>query len=141
MANIFENHLVIVWLGTPDNENTQILTGRSAALPISNNIKLALGLIQPKIKQDYKIEAKNSFPLKKCSKLIQYPENGEWIRGTNLAVSVSGNSEAEWYINSTKLSGIHNQITLKNEGINKITAVLGECRETNEIFFQNAVLN
>mgnify|MGYP001180067104 FL=1 len=141
VANIFENHLVIVWLGTPDNENTQILTGRSAALPISNNIKLALGLIQPKIKQDYKIEAKNSFPPKKCSKLIQYPENGEWIRGTNLAVSVSGNSEAEWYINSTKLSGIHNQITLKNEGINKITAVLGECRETNEIFFQNAVLN
>ena len=141
VANIFENHLVIVWLGTPDNENTQILTGRSAALPISNNIKLALGLIQPKIKQDYKIEAKNSFPSKKCSKLIQYPENGEWIRGTNLAVSVSGNSEAEWYINSTKLSGIHNQITLKNEGINKITAVLGECRETNEIFFQNTVLN
>ena len=141
VANIFENHLVIVWLGTPDNENTQILTGRSAALPISNNIKLALGLKQPKIKQDYKIEAKNSFPAKKCSKLIQYPENGEWIRGTNLAVSVSGNSEAEWYINSTKLSGIHSQITLQNEGINKITAVLGKCRETNEIFFQNAVLN
>ena len=110
-------------------------------MPISNNIKLALGLIQPKIKQDYKIEAKNSFPSKKCSKLIQYPENGEWIRGTNLAVSVSGNTEAEWYINSTKLSGIHNQITLKNDGINKITAVLGECRETNEIFFQNALLN
>ena len=54
---------------------------------------------------------------------------------------MSGNSEAEWYINSTKLSGIHSQITLQNEGISKITAVLGKCRETNEIFFQNAILN
>ena len=141
VVNILENHLIVVWLGTPDNESTQILTGRSAALPISDNIKLALGLKEPEIKQDYRIEARNSFQAEKCSKLIQYPENGEWIRGTNLAISVSGNSEAEWYINSTKLSGIHNQITLKNEGINKITAVLGKCRETNEIFFQNAVLN
>ena len=141
VVNILENHLIVVWLGTPDNESTQILTGRSAALPISDNIKLALGLKEPQIKQDYRIEARNSFQAEKCSKLIQYPENGEWIRGTNLAISVSGNSEAEWYINSTKLSGIHSQITLQNEGINKITAVLGKCRETNEIFFQNAVLN
>ena len=141
VVNILENHLIVVWLGTPDNESTQILTGRSAALPISDSIKLALGLKEPKIKQDYRIEARNSFQAEKCSKLIQYPENGEWIRGTNLAISVSGNSEAEWYINSTKLSGIHSQITLQNEGINKITAVLGKCRETNEIFFQNAVLN
>ena len=141
VVNIFENHLIVVWLGTPDNESTQILTGRSAALPISDSIKLALGLKEPKIKHDYRIEARNSFQAEKCSKLIQYPENGEWIRGTNLAISVSGNSEAEWYINSTKLSGIHSQITLQNEGINKITAVLGKCRETNEIFFQNAVLN
>ena len=141
VVNILENHLIVVWLGTPDNESTQILTGRSAALPISDNIKLALGLKEPEIKQDYRIEARNSFQTEKCSKLIQYPENGEWIRGTNLAISVSGNSEAEWYINSTKLSGIHSQITLQNEGINKITAVLGKCRETNEIFFQNAVLN
>ena len=141
VVNILENHLIVVWLGTPDNESTQILTGRSAALPISDSIKLALGLKEPKIKHDYRIEARNSFQAEKCSKLIQYPENGEWIRGTNLAISVSGNSEAEWYINSTKLSGIHSQITLQNEGINKITAVLGKCRETNEIFFQNAVLN
>ena len=141
VVNILENHLIVVWLGTPDNESTQILTGRSAALPISDNIKLALGLKEPQIEQDYRIEARNSFQAEKCSKLIQYPENGEWIRGTNLAISVSGNSEAEWYINSTKLSGIHSQITLQNEGINKITAVLGKCRETNEIFFQNAVLN
>ena len=131
VVNILENHLIVVWLGTPDNESTQILTGRSAALPISDSIKLALGLKEPKIKHDYRIEARNSFQAEKCSKLIQYPENGEWIRGTNLAISVSGNSEAEWYINSTKLSGIHSQITLQNEGINKITAVLGKCRETN----------
>ena len=141
VVNILENHLIVVWLGTPDNESTQILTGRSAALPISDSIKLALGLKEPKIKHDYRIEARNSFQAEKCSKLIQYPENGEWIRGTNLTISVSGNSEAEWYINSTELSGIHSQITLQNEGINKITAVLGKCRETNEIFFQNAVLN
>ena len=141
VANIFENHLVLVWLGTPDNESTQTLTGRDAALPISNNIKLALGLKEPRIKQDYKIVAKNSFQTKRCSKLIQYPENGEWIRGSNFALSVSGNLEADWYINSIKLSKITNQIMLQNEGINKITAVLGGCRETNEIFFQNAVLN
>ena len=40
----FSDHIVLVWLGTPDNEPTTILTGRSAAYPISKDIQLTLGL-------------------------------------------------------------------------------------------------
>jgi membrane carboxypeptidase/penicillin-binding protein PbpC len=37
-VQIFRNHLVIAWFGTPDNEPTDILTGLQTAFPISNEI-------------------------------------------------------------------------------------------------------
>ena len=42
VVNIFKDHIVLVWLGTPDNEPTSNLTGRSAALPISKAIQSTL---------------------------------------------------------------------------------------------------
>ena len=136
VVNIFKDHIVLVWLGTPDNEPTRNLTGRSAAFPISKAIQSTLGLKPPKIKDDYKIAVGTEENFRKCGKLIEYPEDGEWIRGNTLSLSVSGNSSASWYLNNVKLSGQHHKVKLPNAGVNKITAVMGNCRDTNEVFFQ-----
>ena len=88
-----------------------------------------------KIENDYKIVAGPKENFKKCGKLIQYPEDGEWIRGNTLSLSVSGNSRASWYLNNVKLSGLDHKINLPNAGVNKITAVIGDCRDTSEFSF------
>ncbi len=136
VVNVFENHIVLVWLGPPDNEPTTILTGRNSAYPISKDIQLTLGLKYPKIKEDYKIAKKSGDNLEKCGKLIQYPEDGEWIRGSNLALSINGNTDADWYLNNVKLEDFNNKVKLESAGINKITAVNGKCTNTSEIFFE-----
>jgi len=136
VINIFRDHIVLVWLGTPDNEPTTTLTGRSAAYPISKDIKLALGLKSPEIKNDYKIVQSLAEKQKKCDKLIQYPENGEWVRGDKLTLSLAGNNAADWYLNGVKLDAYKANITLSHAGVNKLTAISGKCRETSEIFFE-----
>ena len=136
VVNIFQDHIVLVWLGTPDNEPTTSLTGRSAAYPISKDIQLTLGLKFPKIKGDYKIAEKSVEKFGKCGKLIQYPEDGEWIRGSNLALSINGEANADWYLNNIRLANFNNIVKLPSAGINKITAVMGKCTNTSEIFFQ-----
>ena len=136
VLNILKEHIVLVWLGTPDNEPTTILTGRSAAFPISRDIKLALGLKVPKIRDDYKILQSAAEEFQKCERLIQYPENGEWIRGNKLTLSINGNTNANWYLNNIKLTSFNNEVKLPNPGVNKITAVMGDCRDTSEVFFQ-----
>jgi len=47
VVRLFLDHLVLVWLGTPDAERTEYLTGRTAALPISTVIGETLGLKPP----------------------------------------------------------------------------------------------
>ena len=137
VVNIFKDHIVLVWLGTPDNEPTANLTGRSAAYPISRDIKLALGLNPPEIKNDYKIAQNLVEKSNKCQKLIQYPENGEWVRSDKLRLSLAGESKADWYLNGAKLATFKTNITIGHPGVNKITAVLGKCWETSEIFLKN----
>ena len=112
-----------------------MLTGRSAAYPISKDIKLSLGLKSPEIKNDYKI-AQGLEERPKSTKLIQYPEDGEWVRSEKLTLSLSGDSSADWYLNGVKLAAYKKHIPLDHAGVNKLTAVSGKCRETSEIFFE-----
>jgi penicillin-binding protein 1C len=79
-VQIFKNHIVLSWLGTPDNEATNLLTGRKSAFPISNEIGRALGLappIKPEIHSNFDeldITAKST-----CERLINFPDDGSWI--------------------------------------------------------------
>lgn len=130
-----QNHIVLAWLGTPDNEPTQILTGRSAAFPITEKIVNALGLSSPRKFKDFEQHADDEkLVLKSCDRLIQFPENGEWLRSDSLAVSVSGPTQAIWYLNGKPMALEYGQMRLPNAGSHKITARLDGCRETNEIF-------
>ncbi|MDB4198102.1 penicillin-binding protein 1C [Ascidiaceihabitans sp.] len=136
-VQIFENHIVLSWLGTPDNEATNMLTGRNSAFPISNEIGRALGLPPP---QKPEIKAKfdelNLATKLTCKRLINFPEEGSWIRSSNSVVTVTGSEDAVWYLNAQKLGAFERQLKVSQAGTNTLTAKLGKCFETVEFFME-----
>ncbi|MAT87797.1 MAG: penicillin-binding protein 1C [Aestuariivita sp.] len=134
-VQLTENHIVLAWLGTPDNETTQILTGRSAAFPMTEKIVNALGLSSPyAFKEVGQFNEDEELALKSCDRLIQFPENGEWIRSDSLALSVGGPAQAVWYLDGKPMTLEYGQMILPDAGVHRITARLDNCKETNEIF-------
>ncbi len=136
-VQIFKDHLVVAWVGTPDNQPTEVLTGRDAAFPITNGIGLALAMKAP---ERPKLQIRNKlFRTVKhegCATLINYPENGTWIRSDNTIIGVIGSEEAEWYLNARKLGSFQKQIKLLRPGIQKLTAKSANCSQTAEFFVE-----
>ena len=134
---IFKSHIVISWFGTPDNQPTEILTGRDAAFPLSNEIGLALALKAPEIP---KIQISNeASPTEEgivCTTLIDYPENGAWIQSDNAVIRVIGSQTADWYLNAKKFDASQKQVQLLEPGIQRLTAKSSECSQTNEFFVE-----
>ena len=139
VVRLFSEHIVVVWLGTPDAERTEVLTGRTAALPISTVIAETLGLKSPKVKSFADEEnTLKTVSTKECRKLINYPENGEWIRSSRTVISINGDDSAKWYLNGKPLKSYNQQLELKRAGVHKLTAVLNNCSETSEVFLELA---
>ena len=134
---IFKSHIVISWFGTPDNQPTEILTGRDAAFPLSNEIGLTLALKAPEIP---KIQISNeASPTEEgivCTTLIDYPENGAWIKSDNAVIRVIGSQTADWYLNAKKFDASQKQVQLLEPGIQRLTAKSSECSQTNEFFVE-----
>ena len=138
-VRLFLEHIVLVWLGTPDAERTEVLTGQTAALPISTVIGETLGLKSPMVKSiATDSTAVKSVVKKECRKLINFPEDGEWIRSSRTVISVNGDESAKWYLNGKPLKSYNQQIELKRAGVHKLTAVLNNCSETSEVFLELA---
>ena len=139
VVRIFLDHIVLVWLGTPDAKRTEVLTGQTSALPISNVIAETLGLKPPKVKSFVNENTNLKFVAQKeCGKLIDFPEDGEWIRSTKTVISVNGNDSAIWYLNGKPLKSYSDQVELRRAGVHKLTAVLNNCTETSEVFLELA---
>ena len=139
VVRLFADHIVLVWLGTPDSERTDVLTGRTAALPISTVIAETLGLRPPKIKSLAEDNmAVKTVAKKECGKLINFPEDGEWIRSSRTLISVNGDQSAKWYLNGKPLKSYNQQLELNRAGVHKLTAVLEDCSETSEVFLELA---
>jgi penicillin-binding protein 1C len=136
-VQIFENYLVLSWLGTPDNEATNLLTGRNSAFPISNEIGRALGLAPP-IKPEIKVQFDelNMVAKPACERLINFPEDGSWIRSSNSVVTVTGSKDAVWYLNAKKLGPYQRQLKVTQSGTNTLTAKLSNCSDTIEFFIE-----
>ena len=134
---IFKSHVVISWFGTPDNQPTEILTGRDAAFPLSNEIGLALGLKAPEVP---KLQISNGASPPEagivCTTLIDYPENGAWIKSDNAVIRVIGSQNADWYLNAEKFDASQKQVQLLEPGIQRLTAKSSECSQTNEFFVE-----
>lgn len=136
-VQIFKSHIVISWFGTPDNQPTEILTGREAAFPLSNEIGLALGLKAPEVPK-LQISNADSPPEAGivCTTLIDYPENGAWIKSDNAVILVIGSQTADWYLNAEKFDATQKQVQLLEPGIHRLTAKSSECSQTNEFFVE-----
>ena len=136
-VQIFKSHIVISWFGTPDNQPTEILTGREAAFPLSNEIGLALGLKAPEVP---KLQISNGASPPEagivCTTLIDYPENGAWIKSDNAVIRVIGSQTADWYLNAEKFDASQKQVQLLEPGIQRLTAKSSECSQTNEFFVE-----
>jgi len=136
-VQIFENHIVLVWLGTPDNEATEHLTGRDAAFPITHEIGRTLGLTAPKkpnLRKHKKLEMASVKEV--CAKLIEFPQNGSWIRTDSPVIKVSGKTDASWYLNGEPITYSEKQLPLKSAGVHRLTARTKNCSETNEFFVE-----
>ena len=136
-VQIFLDHIVLAWVGTPDNQSTESLTGRDTAFPISNEIGKSLGLKPPKLPK-LKIQEDDLKFIKQnvCGTLIYFPENGAWIRSENAMFSVIGSNEADWYLNSEKIGTYKKQIKVSRPGIHKLTAKTENCSQTTEVFVE-----
>ena len=136
-VQIFKSHIIISWFGTPDNQPTEILTGREAAFPLSNEIGLALGLKAPEVP---KLQISNGASPPEagiiCTTLIDYPENGAWIKSDNAVIRVIGSQTADWYLNAEKFDATQKQVQLLEPGIQRLTAKSSECSQTNEFFVE-----
>ena len=71
-----------------------------------------------------------------CETLINYPENGAWIRSEDAILSVMGSQNADWYLNAEKLGSYSKQIKVARPGVHKLTAKSGKCSQTAEIFVE-----
>jgi len=136
-VQITDNHLVLVWLGTPDNEATKLLTGKKAAYPITQqivdnlNFKTAPPMHLITKNKNLKNKLNNE-----CEKLIQFPEADEWIKSDDLGVTVSGKLGIDWFLNSEPIIPTNGRIELTTPGAQKITAKHLNCIETVNIFVQ-----
>ena len=136
-VQIFKSHIVISWFGTPDNQPTEILTGRDAAFPLSNEIGLALALKPPELPKLQLFSA--TIPTEEhiiCTTLIDYPEHGAWIKSDNAVIRVIGSQSADWYLNAEKFDASQKQVQLLEPGIQRLTAKSSECSQTNEFFVE-----
>jgi penicillin-binding protein 1C len=136
-VQIYKEHLVLAWFGTPDNEATELLTGRNAAFPMSLDIGKALGLQPPKTPTFTLTNTAIATTLKPvCETLINYPENGAWIRSEDAILSVLGSQNADWYLNAERLGAYSKQIKVTRPGVHKLTAKSGKCSQTAEVFVE-----
>ena len=136
-VQIYEDHLVLAWFGTPDNEATELLTGRNAAFPMSLEIGKALGLKPPKTPRLNIANNDIASSLEHvCETLINYPENGAWIRAEDAILSVLGSQSADWYLNAENLGAYRKQIKVTRPGVHKLTAKAGKCSQTAEVFVE-----
>jgi len=137
-VQIYEEHVVLAWFGTPDNEATELLTGRNAAFPMSLEIGRALGLKPPMTPTLTLLTNTETTTIHEtvCETLINYPENGAWIRSYDAILSVLGSQNADWYLNAEKLGAYSKQIKVTRPGVHKLTAKAGKCSQTAEVFVE-----
>ena len=136
-VQIYANHLILVWMGTPDNEPTSTLTGAGSAFPISLEIGRSLGFRPPSKPMLQLRDGSETIPAKAaCSDLINYPQDGSWIRSTSQVLKLIGDQEADWYLNGKPLGRFRSQIDVPQAGVNTLTARKGSCSQTNEVFLE-----
>ena len=137
-VNITKEHIVLVWFGTPDNETTTDLVGIKAAVPLTQDLISRLGLKEPQLPMFVRQEsAAKPIALKSCPRLIQYPENDEWLVLSGNRLSVAGSEDRlDWYLNGDRIPVHNGTVSIRQPGVNTLSARQGNCVTSHTIFVE-----
>ncbi len=134
---VTRDHVVTVWFGTPNNEETVVLTGAEVALPFAQRIERALMLSPPSISPPTFSSPQASVERVNCPILLEYPEDGEWIRSDDLRIAVGVNGrDARVYVNGHRVDMDRASISLDSPGAYSITVEQGRCSQTADVFVE-----
>jgi penicillin-binding protein 1C len=130
-AMVTDRHVVIVWLGMPDNDPTEILTGASAARPLALRLADVLELRPASFKLPEQTRPTRRLMKKACPQLISHPKDGAVIYQAGKILPVRSNLKGTvWYLNGKRAAMNKQNIVIPQGGFHKITAVQNECRST-----------
>lgn len=134
---ITRDHVVTVWFGTPNNEETVVLTGAEVALPFAQRVERALMLSPPSVLPPIFASSQVDVERANCPILLEYPEDGEWIRTDDLGIAVGLNErDARVYLNGHRVNIYRGSISLDSPGAYSITVEQGGCRQTVDVFIE-----
>lgn len=137
-VHITKEHILLVWVGTPDNQTNTFLSGVDVSAPIGWDVIDALNLKSPDVKI-FHSESSMKSPLvpERCRRLIEYPENGEWITNDNEYLSIASKyGDVAWYLNGSQIDAVDGLIKLEYVGANILSARREGCITTHGIYIQ-----
>ena len=128
-AMVTDRHVVIVWLGMPDNDPTEILTGASAARPLALQLADVLELQPASFELTEQMRPARRLMKKACPQLISHPKDGAVIYQAGKILPVRSNLKGTiWYLNGKRAVMNKENIVIPQGGFHRITAVEGQCR-------------
>ncbi|MDA8962835.1 transglycosylase domain-containing protein [Pseudomonadales bacterium] len=137
-VHITNKHILLVWVGSPDNKTNIFLSGVDVATPIGNDVIDALDLKAPDVEIFHsKSSMKSPLRAERCRRLIEYPENDEWIISDNKYLSVASKyNDIVWYLNGSQVDTVDGLIKLEYVGANILSARREGCITTHSIYIQ-----
>ena len=130
------DHIIYAWLGTPDNEATDDLTGATVALPLAERIQLALGLPPAALRPARDKTSRLSPDLtRNCSDVFIYPKDEEWLRVETLAFEIKVKDKAaKFYLNGHKVVPKAGIVSVPTPGAYTLSARTSKCSQTVKIY-------
>jgi penicillin-binding protein 1C len=130
-AMVAEQHIVIVWLGMPDNEPTEILTGASVARPLALKLADVLELQPASFELPVQTRPARRLMKKACPQLISHPQDGAVIYQEGHVLPVRSNlKDTVWYLNGKRAVINKENIVIPQGGFHRITATRNGCKKT-----------
>jgi penicillin-binding protein 1C len=128
---VAEQHVVIVWLGMPDNDPTEILTGASAARPLALKLADVLELQPASFELPEQTRPSRLLMKEACPQLISHPKEGAVIYQDGNVLPVRSNlKDTVWYLNGKRAVMNKQNIVIPQGGFHRVTAVRDSCRQT-----------
>lgn len=137
-VHITAEHLLVVWLGAPDNQSSDSLSGASHAAPLGLALINSLQLASPANLSRIAAAEKPRPSTSQCPRLIEFPEHDEWVISSSLSIRVGSRyTDVQWYVNGQRStiddSGL---LTLPSAGAHSISARQGDCVTSHSIYLQ-----
>lgn len=137
-VHISADHLLVVWLGAPDNQPSETLSGASHAATLGINLLNALQLPSPTNLTRISAPEPKVAPTSQCPRLIEFPEHDEWLMSDSLNIRVGSRySNLQWYLNGVRVDLTSTDLLmLPSAGAHTVSARQGDCLTSHEIFLQ-----